>query len=56
MKYGTNIDVIKPEKIQYINNKLIDRLELFREKKSIIVKLININEGIISLDIPSQYF
>ena len=54
--YGVNIEVSKPDKIQYINNKPVDIFKLFDIRKNIIPKQIIINDGLISFDSPFQYF
>ena len=56
IKYGINMEVIKPEKIKDINNKILDRFKLFENRKNIMPKLIIINDGLISFDIPFQCF
>ena len=50
------MEVIKPEKIKDINNKILDKFKLFENRKNIIPKLIIINDGLISFDIPCQCF
>ena len=55
IKYGMNMEVIKPEKIKDINNKILDRFKLFENRKNIMPKLIIINDGFISLCIPFQF-
>ena len=45
---------IKPDKIEYINNKRLDIFKLVESKKSIIAIEIIISDGLISLDIPFQ--
>ena len=56
IKYGINIEVIKPVKIQDINNELFARFKLVENRKNIIPKQIIINDGFISFNIPFQYF
>ncbi len=53
---GINIEVSKPDKIQDINNKPLDIFKLFESRKNIIPTQIIINDGLISFDIPFQYF
>ena len=55
IKYGINMEGIKPEKIKDINNKILDRFKLFENRKNIIPKEIIIIDGIISLDRPFQF-
>ena len=55
-KYGINVEVINPDTIQYIKNKVFDRFKLVKDKKKIIPKLNVINDGLISLEIPFQCF
>ena len=50
------MEVIKPEKIKDINNKILDRFILVEKRKNIIPKQIIINDGFISFDIPFQCF
>ena len=54
MKYGMNIEVNKPDKIQKINNIILDRLRLTKSRKNSIAMQIIIIAGIASLDTPSQ--
>ena len=49
-----NIEVIKPDEMQYINNKVVDIFILDENRKSIIPIEIIISDGLISLDIPFQ--
>ena len=52
--FGISLEVIKPDKKQYINNKVLDMLRLVENRNSNIPIVIIINEGRISLDIPFQ--
>ena len=54
--YGINIEVSKPDKIQDINNKPVDIFKLVDSRKDTIPMQIIINDGLISFDIPFQYF
>ena len=56
IKYGTDIEVIKPNERQYMNTKLVDRLKSVNNRKNIIPKHIKMNDGINSFDIPFQCF
>ena len=56
MQYGINIEVKKPDKIQEINNKLLDKSKFFESRKKLITRQIIIIDGLISFDIPFQYF
>ena len=56
MKCGINIEVVNPEEMQYINNKVLDKFKLVVDKKNIIPIQIIINEGLISWEMPLQYF
>ena len=49
IKFGISIEVIKPDKIQYINNKVVDIFILFKNRKRIIPIVSIINDGLISL-------
>ena len=54
INFGINIEVIKPDKMQYINNKILDTFKLFRDRKRIMpIEMIN-NDGLISLGRPFQ--
>ena len=55
IKFGINIEGINPDKIKYINNKILDVFKSFKNRKSIIPIESIINEGLISLDIPFQF-
>ena len=48
IRCGINIEVIKPDKMQYINNKVLDMFKLVKNRKSIIPMEIIINDGLIS--------
>ena len=56
IKFGIDIEDIKPVKMQYINKQVLDIFKLVKNRKSIIPKEIIINDGLISLDIPFQCF
>ena len=56
IKCGINIEVVNPKEIQYINNKLEDKFKLFEDKNNIMPIKIIINEGLISWEMPLQYF
>ena len=56
IKCGINIEVANPEEMQYINNKVLDRIKLVVDKNNIMPIKIIINEGLISLEMPRQYF
>ena len=56
MQYGINIEVKKPDEIQEINNKLVDKSIFFENRKKVIPRKIIIIDGLISFDIPCQYF
>ena len=55
IKCGINIEVVNPEEMQYINNKVLDKFKLVVDKKNIIPTQIIINEGLISWEMPLQY-
>ena len=55
IKLGVTIEVVKPDVMIYINNKVLDIFILVENRKSIIPIEIIINDGLISLDIPFQY-
>ena len=56
IKYGINIEVVNPEEMQYINNKVLDKFKLVVDKKNIMPIEMIINEGLISWEMPLQYF
>ena len=56
IKCGINIEVVNPEEMQYINNKVLDKFKLVVDKKNIMPIQIIINEGLISWEMPLQYF
>ena len=56
IKCGINIEVVNPEAMQYINNKVLGKFKLVEEKKNIMPIQIIINEGLISFEMPLQYF
>ena len=56
IKCGINTEVVTPEEMQYISNKLADKFKFVEDKKNIIPIKIIINEGRISLEMPRQYF
>ena len=47
---------MKPDEIQDINNKLVDRLNFVENRKNVIPKKIIANDGLISFDVPFQCF
>ena len=49
IKFGIDIEVIKPDKMQYINKKELYRFKSCENRKSIIPIEIIINDGLISL-------
>ena len=51
-----NIEVVNPEEMQYINNKVLEKFKLVEDKKNIMPIQIIINEGLISLEMPLQHF
>ena len=55
IKFGIKIEVIKPDKMQYINIKILDKLLLVKNRKSIIPIEVNTNDGLISQCIPFQW-
>ena len=54
IKFGIKMEVINPDKMQYINNKVLDIVKLIKNRKDIIPIRSIIKDGFISLDIPSQ--
>ena len=49
------MEVIKPDEMEYINNKVLDIFKLFKNRKIIMpIEIIN-NDGLISLDRPFQF-
>ena len=56
IKCGINIEVVNPEEMQYINNKVLDKFKLVVDKKNIMPIQIIINEGLSSWGMPLQYF
>ena len=54
IKYGIKIELLKPEKMQYINNKVFDIFKLIKNKNDTIPMKSIINDGNISLDMPFQ--
>ena len=48
INFGIKMEVNKPEKKQYINNKILDIFNLVKYKKSIVAIEIIISEGLIS--------
>ena len=55
IKCGIEMDVIKPDKMQYVNKKVLDIEKLFRDKKIIMPIEIITNDGLNSLDRPFQF-
>ena len=49
------MELIKPDKMQYINKKVLDILKLFRDIKRIMPIESITNDGLISIDRPFQF-